>query len=124
MRLIIAGSRNIPIERCWLYIVAACREIQPTQVISGHCEGVDRAGEVWARKHGMEPVVMEVTREEWRDCARAGMPGAAGPIRNGRMVAVADGLLVIMHPDSRGSADVLRQAKRAELRIWQVILPR
>jgi hypothetical protein len=49
---------------------------------------------------------------------------AGGPMRNARMVADSCGLVVVRYPDSRGSADVLKQASAKGLDVVDVLLER
>jgi hypothetical protein len=76
-------------------------------VLTGCADGVDLTGELWA---DVERIPVEHHPADWKTHGKA-----AGPIRNQAMVEAATHLLVIRYPDSRGSADVLRRAKRAGL---------
>lgn len=118
MRLIIAGSREMPHSSARPFINAAMVTLgRPRAVLSGACKtGVDRAGEDWAAAHR---VPVDCYTADWELDGKA-----AGPIRNACMVANADALLVIRYPDSKGSADVLRKARAAGLRVVDICLPR
>ena len=73
-----------------------------TTVFSGVAEGVDFLGEMWAKK---EKVEVQLFHADWDRLGKR-----AGYERNKDMVTLADGL-ICLHNGSRGSADVMRQAR-------------
>jgi hypothetical protein len=117
MRLIIAGSRDLDDRHTVAPFIDAYVKAQgsyPAVILSGACSGVDAIGEWWASHYGT-PV--ERYPADWDKHGKA-----AGPVRNAKMVANADALLVIHWKGSRGSADVRRQAEAAGLAIVDVEL--
>jgi len=120
MRLIIAGSRDIPQAEALGYIEAWLQgEPVPDEIIGGGCKGPDRAGAAYAATHG---IPYKLFRANWTNYGES-----AGPLRNGEMATYAakggDGyLLLIWDGGSMGSADMLRKAKRAKLRIIEKIV--
>jgi hypothetical protein len=107
-RTIIAGSRSLTDYE----LVEAAVEASGftiTEVISGAARGIDQLGERWAEAHG---VPVRRFPANWEEHGRA-----AGPIRNREMIAVADTLIAIWN-GSPGTEDVIRQARRAGLRIY------
>lgn len=109
MKCIIAGSRTITdyaaVERA---IEASAFPI--TQVVSGCAPGVDRLGEQWGYRHDL-PIAHFPA--DWERHGKA-----AGPIRNAAMAAYADALILVWDGRSRGSADMLRQARAGGLRVF------
>jgi hypothetical protein len=99
MIVVIAGSREYTYAfRLEKAIADSGFEI--TEVVSGCARGVDHMGEVWAAKHGI-PITKFPA--DWDKHGKA-----AGPIRNEQMSEYADALILLMYPDSRGSANMLK----------------
>lgn len=83
-------------------------------IVQGGAKGADRAARDWAnRLDGPRPVTFEA---DWKRLGRA-----AGPIRNGQMVA-AGADLVIAFPGGDGTADCVRQAREAKLYVLDLRL--
>lgn len=107
MRVLVCGSRN------WADRATILRELsrfpQGTTVIEGGCRGADRLAAEIARELGFKVVEF---RAEWQRYGRA-----AGPIRNRRMLDEGrPDLVLAFHAaikKSRGTADMIRQARRA-----------
>lgn len=115
MRLIIAGSRDMPERIAEPFIRAHGSAFgAPSVVLHGACRGVDAAADRWCARWN---VPVERYPADWS----AGK--SAGPKRNAEMVSKADALLCIHFPDSRGSADVLRQARAKGLLVVEVVVP-
>lgn len=113
MKTIIAGSRTLTdISQVQRAITDSGFEI--TEVVSGKARGADTLGEMMARRLRL-PV-----KEFPADWSKG---PSAGPIRNRQMADYADALLLIWNGKSKGSADMLREAKKAGLRIYQHIVP-
>lgn len=109
MRVIIAGSRSIVDYRTVELAVQDSR-FEVTEVVSGHADGVDALGEVWASCHN---VPVKVFIPNWKENGKA-----AGPIRNHAMVKYADALVAVWDGHSRGTKDVIQQARRYGLQIY------
>lgn len=104
MKTIIAGSRNITdVELVESIIEKVHKDFPITEVICGCCRGVDILGATWAEKNG---IFIHYKPAKWKLYGPA-----AGPIRNGDMVAIADMLIVIRYLSSNGSRDVLAKSK-------------
>lgn len=79
-----------------------------TVILHGCCTGADHEAEIWAMAANVKIVGM---RAEWQKHGRA-----AGPIRNRRLLdAGVD--LVIAFPGGRGTADVVREARRRGIEV-------
>lgn len=113
--LIIGGSRHLnpPIE----FIDDIARGMFPQVddpdyeivVIHGGARGVDDAGARWASEHMFKQREFSAN---WRTHGKA-----AGPIRNRKMAEAGDGLLLIWDGQSKGSASMLKEAKKLGLTI-------
>ncbi len=110
LRVIIAGSRQYghdeldkALAKCpWLENIAV--------VISGGCRGIDQCGEHYAATFGLE---VERYPADWNKYGRA-----AGPIRNALMAHNADCLLAVWDGKSKGTKNMIDEAKKAELRVF------
>ncbi len=78
-----------------------------TRVIQGGGTGADALGARWATLRGIE---VQEFRAEW-----ATDGPSAGPRRNQRMLDVARPDLVVAFPGGRGTADMVRRARRARV---------
>jgi uncharacterized NAD-dependent epimerase/dehydratase family protein len=101
----IVGSRDY-LHRDWVenYVNALP---DGTTVVSGGAPGVDRWAEYAAAQRGLK---VWVERADWEMYG-----GAAGPIRNTALVALADRLVAFWDGKSRGTADTIRKARAAGL---------
>lgn len=109
MRVIIAGGRNITDPQSVIDAVVASG-FEVTEVVSGGAPGVDANGEAWARARGL-PV--RVFPADWDAHGNA-----AGPIRNRQMADYAEALIAIHDGESRGTADMIRSAETAGLKVF------
>lgn len=110
MKVIIAGSREIVDYKI---VEKAIRDsgFKITTVICGMCRGPDLFGKAWAEKNGI-PVDPHPYLGEF---GRAG-----GPIRNQQMVDVADALIAVRVPTSKGTNDCIKRAKKKGLPVYVV----
>ena len=81
-------------------------------VIHGAARGADTLLDEWAQVWGIPSLAFPA---QWRRLGRA-----AGPLRNGRMLAEGKPDLVIAFPGGRGTADMVRQAEAAGVRVIRV----
>ena len=109
MKLIVAGCRTITDEA----VVAEAIERwvadhgEPTEVVHGDAKGVDRLAGQWAHRNKVPGVKFPA---DWNRFGRR-----AGPVRNSLMAGYADALLAIWDGKSRGTANMIRQAKERGL---------
>lgn len=108
MKTIIAGSRSITDKAAIFRLLDELPWI-PTEVVSGTAAGVDSIGEEWAAARDIP-----VTRfpAEWNKFGKR-----AGYIRNTSMSHYAKGLVLFWDGVSRGSAHMLLEAQRRNLKI-------
>lgn len=113
MKVIIAGNRSLgrriaEVERA-MRDAEAELGIIPTEVICGMAPGADLLGKQWAEERD---IPVRAFPAEWDLHGRS-----AGPIRNGKMAAVADALVAVWDGESSGTKDMIRQARRKGLTI-------
>lgn len=134
-RTIIAGAREgatyADIYRAMLKASEA--GIIPTTVLCGACRveqiafahaygetvpaadlSADMLGDRWAQQHGL---CAEYHFADWTVGRRA------GPERNARMAAAGEALVLVWTGASKGSASMLREARREGLQIVEHIIP-
>jgi len=105
MRLLVCGGRNYSDTEM---VYSALRELHPSVVITGGYKGADGLAYAWAY-----PVVpTDVYEADWGQYGRA-----AGPIRNQRMLDEGKPDAVLAFPGGRGTADMIRRAEAAGVRI-------
>lgn len=121
MRVLICGGREfydehwLKQELCDLVWQRGRFADVPQQVrvvIHGGARGADRMAENFAIGCGLEVVEFKA---EWEKHGRA-----AGPIRNCRMLAVGKPDLVVAFPGGKGTADMVRQARDAGVRVIEM----
>ena len=89
-----------------------------TCVVHGYANGADAIANAWALNRKIKVMGF---RADWRKSGRA-----AGPERNARMVqwcaqhADSLGVIVLAAPGGRGTADCVRKAQAAGLRVIQL----
>ena len=84
----------------------------PRKVVQGGANGADAMGDIWARAFGLENVTVNA---DWQRDGRA-----AGPIRNARMLSDHAIDLVVAFPGGRGTADMVKKARRKEIDVAEV----
>jgi len=106
LRVIIAGGREYQLtDPDWIFLDT----LPITEIVSGRAKGADQEGEVYAKERGI-PVKMFPAN--WAHYGKG-----AGPIRNKQMAEYADA--VVLFPGGKGTASMKREAKKAELKIWE-----
>lgn len=106
MRIVVAGSRDMPGALTWIVRGFQLCGWVPTTIISGGGGEVDEAAEQYARRND---IPFELYMAEWDDKGPA-----AGPIRNREMALSGYRLLAIWDGESPGTADMIRQMQRLE----------
>lgn len=97
MKLIIAGTRTIT-DREWIFKVLDNMAIKPDEVISGHANGADRIGELWANARGIKLTCFPA---DWNQYGKS-----AGYRRNLEMAAHGTDLIAFWDGKSRGTKSV------------------
>ena len=116
MRVIIAGTRDLPITLS--DIVSAIEEsrFHITAIISGHSGIVDKLGEEWA---ALNRVPIHQYLPQWAVYGKS-----AGPRRNEEMAKNAEALILLWDGFSKGSRSMLLFANRYELMIYEKVICR
>lgn len=78
-------------------------------IIHGAARGADSEAGHWARR---QMIAEEPYRADWRRDGKA-----AGPIRNQQMIDEGKPDLVIAFPGGRGTADMVRRAEKAGIKV-------
>ncbi len=108
MRVIVTGGRQFKDYGL------VCKTLEPlgvTVLVEGGCSGADRLARRWADRRN---IPYETFHAKWDEYGKF-----AGPQRNSDMVrAGAD--LVVAFPGGQGTADCVRTARRANIRVLEV----
>lgn len=113
MRVLVCGGRNYGDREA---VFGALQDLAERHgwltIIEGGATGADALAREWATlcRHGLVTI-----RADWQ---RHGT--AAGPIRNQLMIDGGKPDLVIAFPGGRGTADMVKRAKDAGLKVFEV----
>jgi hypothetical protein len=113
VRVIIAGSRSIT-DAALLEEAVSESGFEVSVILCGEARGVDQLGRQWAEGRG---IATESYPPEWARYGRA-----AGQKRNADRAARADALVLLWDGSSRGSANMLRQARKRGLRVYERVV--
>lgn len=109
-RVLVTGGRRfddrIAVERT---LDTLRRALGIACVIQGGAPGADALAREWAERNGIEVQTYEA---DWDHEGPA-----AGPIRNRRMLLLGKPDRVLAFPGGKGTADMVRQAERAGVRV-------
>lgn len=108
MKTIIAGSRGITDYNLLLRAMERI-DWQPSEIVSGAANGVDKLGERWAEENGVELTKFPA---EWDLYGKA-----AGHIRNAQMAKYADAVIVLWDGKSRGASNMITEGKKLGLNV-------
>lgn len=113
-RVIIAGSRTfdnfeVLVERCDYFL----RNLGEVTIVSGTARGADKLGEMYAE---MREFPIKRFPADWDKYGKK-----AGHIRNEQMAQFAEYLILFWDGKSKGSANMLMNAKKYNLKIKQVV---
>ncbi len=104
MKLIIAGCRDMHDPVVFRAAMEAC-PFHPTEIVQGGAPGVDTLASLWGAHKG---IPVKEFKADWDLHGRS-----AGPIRNRQMALYADALLAIWDGVSRGTKNMIDEAKAA-----------
>lgn len=109
-----AVERRAKEERALVYRTLSALRPKPTLVIEGGADGADRIAERWCHSTGTPFMCFPANWEQWGP--------AAGPMRNAMMITQGKPELVVAFPGGRGTANMVRKAKSARIRVREVTL--
>ncbi len=109
MRTIIAGSRGFTEFAVLSRVLTMHVPWTISVVISGTAKGADQLGERWAKAMDLP---LEQYPANWKDYGRG-----AGPKRNKLMAKKADALVAFWDKQSRGTANMIMNARKEGLKI-------
>ena len=113
MRVLVCGGRDYT-DTKWLYWFMD--RLHATYgvgtVIEGDARGADRIAGYWARMNRIENLKFPA---DWEKHGKA-----AGPIRNQKMLVEGNPDLVVAFAGGRGTADMMKRAKAAEITVIEV----
>ena len=109
MKVIIAGSRDI-VDYDIVEKAVNLSNFKIDEVVCGGARGVDFLGQQWALNNKV-PVSSFIA--EWVQYGKA-----AGHIRNGKMANYADAAIVIIKNRSKGSLNMIENAKKRKLLLF------
>jgi hypothetical protein len=109
MKTIIAGSR---IVNSYAEVKKAIVEsgFDIDTVISGHAQGADHWGELYAQQNNIDLVIFPAN---WGKYGKS-----AGMIRNEKMADYADALIAIWDGESRGTLGMIKLAQKKGLKVF------
>jgi hypothetical protein len=139
MKLIIAGSRHLRIDRHFINSALIAFDLigEITEIIHGDSGCVDLAGRDWGYEMnylcGGETFTVTAFPAKWEDLDHPNTViktrsdgtqynSAAGPIRNGEMADVGDRLMLIWDGKSKGSANMKKEMQLRKKPIYEIIM--
>jgi hypothetical protein len=116
VRLLVCGGRDYSDrERLFRILDAAMRGLTFEVLIHGGATGADALAADWAKARGVKPLPFPISKADWDRYGKG-----AGPRRNEKMLREGAPTLVIAFPGKDGTADMVRRAKAAGLRVVEV----
>lgn len=117
MKVLVCGGRDFydyNLLSSWMIelFVKALLVPEDVTIISGHARGADKLGERFANANGCELIIFPA---DWDKYGKA-----AGHIRNQQMLDEGKPDLVVAFPGNRGTADMIRRAKKAGIKVVEV----
>jgi UDP-N-acetylmuramoylalanine-D-glutamate ligase len=119
MRVLVCGGRDFADRSLMARTLSRFKPRVPTDddlaehiLILGGAKGADALAEEWADVFGVRKRIYPA---DWEAHGKA-----AGPIRNQRMLDEGKPDLVVAFPGGRGTADMVRRAKAAGVRVIEV----
>lgn len=117
MRLMVCGGRDyVDDDTVFEALDRVLAKRRVVLVIHGGASGADSLADQWAKARGIQPMVFEVTRDDWQ---RLGP--RAGPLRNTSMLNHGKPDGVVAFPGGKGTAYMVRQSVNAGLNVWHPI---
>jgi len=113
MRVLVCGGRNYTDKSYLFAILNNIHRIHEIDcIIEGNQKGADRLASLWAKENDVSNLKFDA---DWTQYGNA-----AGPIRNRQMIKEGKPDIVIAFPGGKGTADMIKQAKEALLKVYEV----
>ena len=113
MRILVCGGRSFANQQCVSRTLDAWHAVTPiTLIVTGGATGADALAENWARSAEVDSMTF---RAKWM-----AEGSKAGPIRNARMLAASSPDMVLAFPGGKGTADMVRRARKAGIPAYPV----
>lgn len=113
MKILVCGGRAFSNRAALFKALAAVHARKGiTCVIHGAAPGADSLAGEWASRNG---IPQQVFRADWKLYGKS-----AGPIRNRQMLCDGKPDGVVAFPGGRGTANMVKQATEAGLKVWEV----
>lgn len=113
MRVLVCGGRNYDdIRKVYAVLDKLHAEAGIDCLIHGGARGADDLADRWAGSCGIH---IEMYEADWEN-----QGSFAGPMRNKRMLDEGKPDLVIAFPGGRGTADMVRKARRAGVEVVEI----
>ena len=114
MRVLVCGGRDYGNITCVSQALDALAKTHGAlTIIEGGATGADAIARAWWKHHHKGE--LHTVRADWKKHGKA-----AGPIRNQHMLDHYKPDLVLAFPGGRGTADMVRRAKDAGVRVLQI----
>lgn len=114
MKTIVAGSRNCnSFKTVYEAISNSGFSDEISEIVSGGARGVDQLGERFGKKFD---VPVKIFLANWEKYGRM-----AGIMRNREMAEYANALIAIWDGQSRGTANMIEEAKKRNLKVYVYI---
>ena len=112
MRALICGGRDFTnVAFIWRELDRVYSETPLSEMMTGGAQGADSIANDWGKT---KPITRFVCNAEWKKYGTA-----AGPKRNARMIEWLPDV-VIAFPGGRGTADMVRRAKKAGVLVLEI----
>ncbi len=108
MKALVCGGRDYQDKDSVLYVLGG---FPITRLIHGDARGADTLAEQYAKEAG---IPCDAYPANWRQFGYR-----AGPMRNQQMLDNGKPDIVIAFPGGRGTADMVRRAKRAGVKVYE-----
>lgn len=113
MRVLVCGGRDYrDVGRVGAIIQKLHNEAGVDVLIEGGAYGADRLAREWAQSIGIR---VETFDADWENHG-----SFAGPMRNTRMLNEGQPDLVVAFPGGRGTADMVRKARKAGVKVVEI----
>ncbi len=112
-RVLVCGGRDYKNVRRVNQVLTAFHDRAGIEVIiQGGAKGADELAFGWARANGVDEIQFDA---DWEN-----QGSFAGPARNKRMIEEGKPDLVIAFPGGRGTADMIRKARKAGIQVIEI----